>query len=61
MAKLKTCKACKGKFIPERDFQNTCDYKCAIKHAKNLQAKKEAREAQRMANSAGPRRFENRE
>ena len=43
MMKTKTCKSCKKKFHPERDFQNTCDYKCAIQHAKNLQAKKEAK------------------
>lgn len=41
--KMKTCKACKKSFLPKRDFQNTCDYKCAIQHAKNLQAKKESK------------------
>ena len=41
--KQKTCKICKSKFTPERDFQNTCDYLCAIEWSKKLTAKKEAK------------------
>lgn len=40
----KTCKnkECKNKFTPERDFQTTCDYLCAIKYAQQLKEKREA-------------------
>jgi len=41
--KQKTCKSCKEKFLPERDFQNTCNYLCAIEWSKKLTAKKEAK------------------
>lgn len=38
--KPKTCKACKEKFMPLRDFQQCCDYKCAMEYAKKQQTKK---------------------
>ena len=38
--KPKTCKACKTKFTPERQFQVTCSWECGLEHAKNLKAKK---------------------
>lgn len=28
--KAKTCKFCKGVFVPIKQFQNVCDYKCAL-------------------------------
>jgi hypothetical protein len=40
----KKCKVCKEKFEPIQFAQNVCNYKCAIMHAKNLKAKKEASE-----------------
>ena len=41
--KLDVCKnkECKKKFTPERDFQTTCDYKCAIEYASQLKEKRE--------------------
>jgi hypothetical protein len=42
--KLKSCKVCKEKFEPIQFAQNVCNYKCAIIHAKNLKANKEASE-----------------
>lgn len=42
MRKQKTCKICKDKFIPERDFQTTCNINCAIEYAKQLRDKREA-------------------
>ena len=41
--RLKTCKACREKFKPDREFQNTCGYSCAITYAKQLQDKREAK------------------
>lgn len=43
--KQKTCKACKQKFIPDRDFQVACSPLCAIKHAQNLKDKKRKEES----------------
>lgn len=43
MKKEKTCKVCKKKFTPERDFQVVCDYQCGIAYAKVLQEKREAK------------------
>ena len=42
--KSKQCKNknCGNKFTPERQFQTTCDYNCAIEYAKQLKEKKEA-------------------
>jgi hypothetical protein len=31
--KLKTCKACKSKFLPTKRLQSVCDWKCAITYA----------------------------
>jgi hypothetical protein len=44
--KPKQCKNknCGNKFTPERQFQTTCDYNCAIEYAKQLQAKKQTSE-----------------
>jgi len=44
--KSKQCKNknCGNKFTPERQFQTTCDYNCAIEYAKQLQAKKQTSE-----------------
>jgi len=41
--KLRTCKNkhCGIKFQPERDFQTTCGYPCAIEYAKQLKDKRE--------------------
>lgn len=39
--KQKTCKSCKQKFTPERNFQNTCSISCAIQYAKNLKEKRD--------------------
>lgn len=43
MAYLKICKNknCKKKFEPERSFQTTCGYKCAIEYARQLEEKKQ--------------------
>lgn len=38
--RLKTCKVCKQKFMPERQLQCTCGYDCAILHVKTLQQSK---------------------
>ena len=38
--RMKTCKVCKQKFMPERQLQSTCGYECAMKHAKTLQQSK---------------------
>ena len=32
--KPKSCKVCKEKFTPERQFQNTCSFECALIHGK---------------------------
>jgi len=36
----KTCKACKEKFVPEREMQTTCCYSCAIDYARYNQEKR---------------------
>lgn len=38
--KPKNCKQCKSKFIPDRQFQSTCSFDCAIGLVKFNQAKK---------------------
>lgn len=42
--RVKTCKnsECKSKYTPEREFQTTCGYECAITYAKQLTEKREA-------------------
>lgn len=46
--KPKTCKVCKVKFIPARQMQAVCDWKCSAVHADNLRIKREASEAKRV-------------
>ena len=57
--KQKTCKNknCKKKFIPEREFQNVCDYKCAIEYSKQLKEKKDAKK--KTENRVALREFKN--
>ena len=43
--KAKICKWCKQKFTPERQFQTTCSYECAINYTRELQLKKKKKEA----------------
>ena len=44
--KEKTCKACKKRFVPVRQFQCVCNnWECAAKHIENLKRKKEALDA----------------
>jgi hypothetical protein len=38
--KPRRCKVCENIFIPAQFMQQTCDYKCAIKHTQNIKANK---------------------
>ena len=42
----KTCKSCKQKFQPERQFQTTCSIECAIAYTNELQRKKKLKATQ---------------
>lgn len=46
-ARPKTCKHCKTKFQPARNFQNWCSADCAVEIARAKQAKQKAQEASR--------------
>ena len=42
--KSKICKHCKQSFTPERQFQTTCNYQCAMDYARNKAKTEQAKE-----------------
>ena len=46
--KHKKCKICGNTFTPQRPIQGTCSIECAIKHARNLEAKKTDKKVKEM-------------
>ena len=46
--KPKKCKICSNTFTPQRPIQGTCSIECAIKHARNLEAKKADKKVKEM-------------